>query len=140
MVYLSTADVLDLFELHIGPRSALSRPELLESAVALPQATMFGEDLYPHIFQKAAALLRSIAQNQSFVDGNKRIAWLAMSVFLAANGIDVLATPEDGLQLMTDLANSFANIDAIGAFLAQRSRPRGDALGEISYCILAGIA
>jgi len=127
MVYLSTADVLELFELHIGPRSALSRPELLESAVALPQATMFGEDLYPHIFQKAAALLRSIAQNQSFVDGNKRIAWLAMSVFLAANGIDVLA-------------NGFANLDAIGAFLAQRSRPRGDALGEISYGILAGIA
>ena len=82
MVYLSTADVLELFELHIGPRSALSRPELLESAVALPQATMFGEDLYPHIFQKAAALLRSIAQNQSFVDGNKRTGFVVGILFL----------------------------------------------------------
>jgi death-on-curing protein len=102
--YLTFDDVLELYVEHVGPRQALNRPDLLESAVALPQATMFGEELYPHVFTKAAAMLRSIAQNQSFIDGNKRIAWIATRVFLAANGLDLLATVDEGLQLMLDLA------------------------------------
>src|SRR6266700_3965012 len=77
---------------------------LTVGSTILPQATMFGEELYPHLFTKAAALLRSIAQNQAFIDGNKRIAWIATRVFLAANGIDVHVSLEEGLQLMNDLA------------------------------------
>jgi len=96
LYYLTVADVLELYVEHIGPQEALIRPDLLESAVALPQATMFGEELYPHAFQKSAAMLRSIAQNQAFIDGNKRIAWLAMRIFLAANGVDVRATVSSG--------------------------------------------
>jgi death-on-curing protein len=75
LFYLADEDVRALYVEHIGQAEALMRPELLSSAVALPQATMFGEELYPHIFTKAAALLRSIAQNQPFIDGNKRIAF-----------------------------------------------------------------
>ena len=111
MFYLADEDVLALYVEQVGTAEALIRPELLASAVASPQATMFGEDLHPHIFSKAAALLRSIAQNQPFSDGNKRIAWLAMRVFLASNGIDVRATTQDGLQLMMRLAAHSISLD-----------------------------
>jgi death-on-curing protein len=127
MFYLSLDDVLVLFVEHVGPREALTRADLLESAVALPQATMFGEDLYPHVFLKAAALLRSIAQNQAFIDGNKRIAWIACRVFLGANGIDVHTTMEKGLALMIALANNEVGVDGIAAFLAEHSNVRADA-------------
>jgi death-on-curing protein len=127
MFYLATEDVVELYVLHIGEASALTRPDLLESAVALPQASMFGEDLYPHIYLKAGALLRSIAQNQSFIDGNKRIAWIAMRVFLAANGVNVRATTSDGLNLMVSLAEGRVDVDGIAAFLAEHAEIAPDA-------------
>ncbi len=59
---------------------------LIESACMRPQATAFGEDAYPSIWEKAAALLQSLACNHGFVDGNKRTAWMAVTVFLEVNG------------------------------------------------------
>jgi death-on-curing protein len=50
---------------------------LLQSALARPQATVFGEDAYPSLAGKAAALMESLARNRCLVDGNKRIAWAA---------------------------------------------------------------
>jgi death-on-curing protein len=127
MFYLSLDDVLVLFVEHVGPREALTRPDLLESAVALPRASMFGEDPYPHLFLKAAALLRSIAQNQAFIDGNKRIASIACRVFLGVNGIDVRTSTEKGLALMIELANNEVDVEGIAAFLAEHSSVRADA-------------
>lgn len=124
MFFLGVDDVLELYAEHIGSRRQLMRPELLESAVALPQATMFGAELYPHLFQKAAALLRSIAQNQPFLDGNKRIAWIVTRTFLAANGFDVRADADEGLKLMIDLAERTLDVDDVAEFLATRAAPR----------------
>lgn len=65
---------------------------LLDAAVGRPQASAFGEDAYPTDLAKAAALLHSLAANQQFVDGNKRVAWNAMELFLVLNGYE-LNTP-----------------------------------------------
>ncbi len=65
---------------------------LLESAVARPQATFDGVDLYPDLFLKAAALMGSLAQNHPFVDGNKRAAITAAALFLLRNGRVVVTT------------------------------------------------
>ncbi|SFF63453.1 death on curing protein [Actinacidiphila alni] len=59
---------------------------LLESALARPKASVFGQDAYPDVWQKAAALMESLARNHALVDGNKRIAWYATWVFLQING------------------------------------------------------
>jgi death-on-curing protein len=59
---------------------------LLESALARPKASVFGQDAYPDLWQKAAALMESLARNHALVDGNKRIAWYATWVFLQING------------------------------------------------------
>jgi death on curing protein len=66
---------------------------LLESAVHRPRASVLGQDAYPDLFTKAAALLHSLARNHPLVDGNKRLAWLATYVFLAKN--DVELDPDD---------------------------------------------
>jgi death on curing protein len=123
--FLDVDDVLELYAEHVGSRRQLVRPDLLESAVALAQATMFGEELYPHLFQKAAALLRSIAQNQPFLDGNKRIAWIVARTFLAANGFDVHADVTEGSKLMIALAERRLDVEDLAEFLAERATPRG---------------
>lgn len=58
----------------------------IAAAVARPQATVFGEDAYPTVWEKAAALLHSLARNHAFVDGNKRTAWVCALTFLTLNG------------------------------------------------------
>jgi len=59
---------------------------LLDSALARPQSSVFGQDAYPDVWQKAAALMESLARNHALIDGNKRIAWYATWVFLHMNG------------------------------------------------------
>ncbi|AXG78106.1 type II toxin-antitoxin system death-on-curing family toxin [Streptomyces paludis] len=59
---------------------------LLDSALSRPQASVFGQDAYPDVWQKAAALMESLARNHALVDGNKRIAWYATWVLLHLNG------------------------------------------------------
>jgi prophage maintenance system killer protein len=58
----------------------------LESALARPRASVFGQDAYPDLHLKAAALLHSLAWNYALVDGNERLAWTACRTFLAING------------------------------------------------------
>ena len=83
--YLNAEDVIAIHDRHAG-MSGIRDAGLIESAVARPQATVFGEDAYPTVWEKAAALLHSVAGNHAFVDGNKRTAWLCARVFLALNG------------------------------------------------------
>ncbi|CAL9473826.1 Toxin Doc [Streptomyces sp. enrichment culture] len=59
---------------------------LLDSALARPQSGVFGQDAYPDVRRKAAALMESLARNRALVDGNKRLAWYATRVFLRMNG------------------------------------------------------
>lgn len=59
---------------------------LLQSAVLRPMATFGGKDLYPDIFQKAAALMESLIKNHPFIDGNKRTAISSTGIFLRING------------------------------------------------------
>ncbi|GAA4908173.1 death-on-curing protein [Stackebrandtia albiflava] len=89
-------DFLDLADLlRIAARiQGKTPPEvrdygLLESAAARPQASVFGDDAYPDLHHKAAALLHSLARNHPLVDGNKRLAWVAMRVMYRLNRGDV---------------------------------------------------
>lgn len=58
----------------------------IDSSVGRPHATAFGEDAYPSVWEKAAALMQSLARNHGFVDGNKRTAWVSAMTFLTVNG------------------------------------------------------
>lgn len=66
---------------------------LLVSAIERPRTNVFGDELYPTLYEKAAALLHSVARNHALIDGNKRTAWLAMRVFLRFNGVSAGTAP-----------------------------------------------
>lgn len=98
--YLTTGDVLAVAE-EIGAGGALRDFGLLDSAVARPQASMFGQDAYPDIWEKAAALMHSIIANHPFVDGNKRTALTSVMAFLDRNGVETEPLDEDAAYDLT---------------------------------------
>ena len=103
--YLTLDDVLAAAEAHLGRPAEIGDYGLLESAVARPQATVFGEDAYPTLHEKAAALLQSLATNHALIDGNKRTAFVATALFYELNGRRVRASAQDELfDLMIDVA------------------------------------
>jgi death-on-curing protein len=95
--YLSVDDVLAAAEAHLGHPADIGDYGLLESAVARPQASVFGEDAYDTIHEKAAALLQSLATNHALIDGNKRTAFVSTALFYELNGHHVSTAAEDDL-------------------------------------------
>ncbi|MCS6798685.1 MAG: type II toxin-antitoxin system death-on-curing family toxin [Myxococcota bacterium] len=88
--FLTVEDVLILHReqsRRYGGSSAVRAIELLESAVAQAPATFAGEYLHADLFEMAAAYAFHIAQNQPFIDGNKRTGLLAALVFLDLNDV-----------------------------------------------------
>lgn len=93
---------------------------LVESALARPQASVFGENAYPTIHQKAAALLQSMATNQALADGNKRTAWAATRLFYGLNDYRITATEDERFELIIAVATrELGTVTMIAARLAQ---------------------
>jgi death on curing protein len=91
--HLTVEQALRIARRAVGGPIAVRDLGLLEAAVHRPRASVFGQDAYPDVLTKAAALLHSLARNHALVDGNKRLAWLATYVFCAKNG--VVPAPDD---------------------------------------------
>jgi death on curing protein len=118
--FLILDDVVDLAIALLGDPAPIRDIGLLGSAVARPQTTAFGEDAYPDIWTKAAALLHSIVKNHALVDGNKRLGWLATAVFLEINGVEISrASNDDVYDLVIDVAAGQPTVDAIAERLRQ---------------------
>ena len=107
MRYLTLAEVLELHR-RVAEQSggAVGVRELggVESAVAQPQMTFGGDELYPTIKSKATALCFSLVMNHPFVDGNKRIGHAAMETFLVMNGYELDAEIDDAEKVILTLA------------------------------------
>ena len=117
--FLELDDVIDLAIALFGDPPPIRDVGLLGSAVARPQTTAFGEDAYPDIWMKAAALLQSIVQNHALIDGNKRLGWLTTAVFLEINQVEISrAGNDDVYALVIDVAAGQPSVDKI----AQRLR------------------
>lgn len=98
MRHLTTDEVLELHRLVIaqsGGGSGVRDPGVLDSALAQPRMTFGGDDLYPTVVEKAAALGFSLVMNHPFVDGNKRIGHAAMETFLVLNGYEIVASTDE---------------------------------------------
>ncbi|MGW3651738.1 type II toxin-antitoxin system death-on-curing family toxin [Streptomyces sp. NPDC000878] len=97
MKYLTVQEVLELAELACGEQTQVAVRDLglLSSAVHRPRSQMFGVEAYTDLFEKAAALLQSLAVNHPLVDGNKRMAWMSTVVFLDFNGTEMLDVDQD---------------------------------------------
>jgi death-on-curing protein len=102
-----------------GGAQGLRDSNLLDSALARPrQILAYGE---PDISDLAAAYTSGIIRNHPFVDGNKRTAFMAAYVFLAINGLRLVATEVDAAQVVTLLAASEIDEATFSAWLRKNS-------------------
>lgn len=112
--YLSLPDVVELAARLLGDPPPIRDMGLLGSAVARPQTTLYGDDAYPDLWAKAAALLHSLVKNHPLVDGNKRLGWLATAVFFEINGVTTTNISNDDVyDLVMDVSANPWEIDAI---------------------------
>jgi death-on-curing protein len=113
--------------LHVATRVLETEPVvrdygLLESALVRPQASAFGEDAYPGIYEKAAALLHSIARNHALVDGNKRLALAATIAFLGVNGVRLTLSNDAAYDFVISVATGdLDDVAGIAPVLASNS-------------------
>lgn len=89
----------------------------IESSVAQPQMSFGGQDLYPTITEKAAALGFSLIQNHPFVDGNKRVGHAAMEMFLFLNGHEIQATLDEQEKMILGVAAGKVSREAFVAWI-----------------------
>ncbi|MBI2623179.1 MAG: type II toxin-antitoxin system death-on-curing family toxin [Candidatus Liptonbacteria bacterium] len=125
MRYLTLAQVLLIHSLIIdetgGPHGVRDQGAL-SSAVALPQQVVFGRELYPTEFEKAAVYARSIIMNHPFVDGNKRTGMAAASVFLESNGYEVVAQEGEIESEALVIVREKCSIESIAAWFKKHAR------------------
>jgi death on curing protein len=124
--YLSLEQVLALHRRQLavfGGTGGLRDKGALEAAMARPQMTFGGEDLYGDLAAKTAALMHSLVMNHPFVDGNKRVGAMAAELFLGINA-HVLEASDDGLtELTLAVARHEVEVEALAIWLRQRLRP-----------------
>ena len=116
--YLTFDDLVELTVVLMGEPAPIRDAGLLASAAARPSTSLFGDDAYPDLWTKAAALLQSIVSSHPLIDGNKRLGWLATAVFLDLNGEDPTAASNDAVyDLVINVAAGSREVDDIAADL-----------------------
>jgi len=126
MKYLTEKDVLLLHDIAVnkyGGSHGLRDLGLLESAVARPQSTFDGNDLYPTIFLKAGALVQSLLMNHQFVDGNKRTAMFCVMTFMELNGYKFIAKQEEVVNAALWIENKKPTIEEIADWIKKHTKP-----------------
>lgn len=124
MIYLTCEELL-----HVGQRILGDMPirdqGLLESALARPRASAFGEDAYVSLPEKAAALTHSLARNHGLVDGNKRLSLAALIAFLGMNGRRLTWSNDEAYEFIVGVASGHLDdITEIGATIADGTEER----------------
>jgi death-on-curing protein len=125
VIYLDLDDLL-----HIAART-LAKVQvrdagLLESSLARPRSTAFGEDAYPSVHGKAAAMLHSLARNHGLVDGNKRLALAATIAFYGLNGLRLTLSNDEAYDLvMAIAAGDLDDVEPIAGRLASSTENWG---------------
>ncbi len=126
IVFLSKQQVLHIHQRQIerfGGSTGVRDEGALEAALARPMATFGGQDLYPTLAEKAAALLHSLVSNHPFLDGNKRTAAMSAELLLLVNGLEILASDQELEELVMSTARGERPAEEIAIWLAQRLSP-----------------
>lgn len=121
MKYLTAEQVAQINARILGSRSVINR-SLLESAISRSRHSAFGQDVYPDIFSKAAALFHSLVQNHPFLDGNKRTAFVATVMFLSLNAYWLEVEQDEAVRFVLQVANRRVNLKQIGDWLKHHSK------------------
>ncbi len=92
---------------------------LLDSALARPKTTLFGEYAYPTIELMAAAMHQSLVKNHPLVDGNKRTSWLLLNVFVELNGRELEMATDEGMDFTLGVAEGRYDLEEAATIIAE---------------------
>lgn len=125
-LFLTIQEVLEIHEDQIrryGGTNGIREISLLESAIAMPASGIGDDYLHEDVCDMAAAYLFHIARNHPFVDGNKRTAAVAAVIFLALNGIEVVADEDEFERVVWAVARGEVGKQEAASFLRGSCRP-----------------
>lgn len=111
------ADLLQRYGGQLGVRDR----NLLESALAQPKMRVGGRYAHETIFEKAAAYGNHVCKNHPFIDGNKRVAFVLMDVFLQKNGWEIVSLEEEAYSMMMNLASGKLTKAQLAPWLKEHS-------------------
>lgn len=121
-------DILELHRLSVkkyGGAEGVRDVGLLESAIARPFQTFDGDDLYPSIIKKAAALGESLIINHPFVDGNKRTGFLAMAALLLEESYSLIVSQEQAYAFIIRISTGSKSFEEIVEWLKKNTKATG---------------
>ncbi|MGH3096634.1 MAG: type II toxin-antitoxin system death-on-curing family toxin [Streptosporangiales bacterium] len=122
--YLTVEDLMVAARRYLGAEPEIRDAGLLDSAVARPLTTVFGQEAYPDLDSKGAALLHSIVGNHALVDGNKRLGWTATQLFYGLNGYELVADEDAEYECVIGVAaGRIDDVTEIASRLAGWRRP-----------------
>ena len=125
MIFLSHDDLMKVAARVIGSQPLVRDHGLLEAAAFRPQASVFGADAYPTLWDKAAAMMESLARNHPLVDGNKRLALAGTVVFLGMNGFRLTMNNDEAYDFTIKVSTGeFESVAAIAAVIRESTVSR----------------
>lgn len=129
IIFLTKEEVISahyfmMRKMNDADQSGVKDHGLLESAVHRPQQSIFGEDAYPDLLEKAAALLECLVKNHCFHNGNKRTAYLVTKSFLMINGKHLKLEREYAVEFIVDIAKGIHSMDDTARILKEFSADR----------------
>lgn len=130
MKVITLEQLLELHALVIqetGGSQGLRDLGRVEAALATQTQNIFDEELYPTLYEKAAALVRGIVADHPFVDSNKRTAMLCGLVFLELNGLRFKAEQGEIEDFAVRIATDHLDVPAIAEWLRVHTRQEGRA-------------
>ncbi|MDX2137495.1 MAG: type II toxin-antitoxin system death-on-curing family toxin [Chloroflexota bacterium] len=123
--YLSASELYNINDLVTDGHTFVRDLHLLNSAARRPSISLFGEPQFPTIYDKAAALLESLAYHHLFADGNKRTALRAVVQFLTLNGYRPAWTETEQYDFILEVAQGKLGVEQIAAWLAAHTEVAG---------------
>lgn len=125
MIFLSHDDLMKVAARVIGSQPLVRDHGLLEAAAFRPQASVFGADAYPTLWDKAAAMMESLARNHPLVDGNKPLALAGTVVFLGMNGFRLTMNNDEAYDFTIKVSTGeFESVAALAAVIRESTVPR----------------
>ncbi len=127
IIFLTLDEILGIHHEEVekfGGSHGLRDTNLLDSALQRPQSSFMEEDLYPTIFDKAAALMHSILLNHPFIDANKRTATVSTAYFLYLNGYNLEAKQKELVQFALKVGSKKMDLEQIAQWLEKHSVKR----------------
>ena len=119
--YLTPAEIYTLAEEALGREPYVRDRHLLRSAAARPALHHFGQEAYPTLLDKAAALMHSLAAHHLFFDGNKRSATRVTTAFLERNGLRPIWSADQVYDFVLEVAQNKHDVPAIAEWLSEHT-------------------